>query len=211
MPVTPAQLLDFWFGDDVHDAAAMRARIDILFTVDLSFDAEVREFCGATAEQALDGMLDSWAADTRGALALVILLDQVPRNIYRGTARAFAGDAQARCVADAMLKREFDQKLALIERVFVYMPFEHAEDLARQDRCVAGYEALYAGASPDFRELMSEIVQAGKAYREVIRRFGRFPHRNMVLSRTSTPAERAWLADNRGGWGQGVAHWENPP
>ena len=209
MPVTPAQLLDFWFRDDVHDATAMRARIDTLFTVDVRFDTEVREFCGALAEQALDGALDSWSTDARGALALLILLDQVPRNIYRGTARAFTGDAQARCVADGVLRRGLDTGLALIERVFIYMPFAHAEDLGLQERCVAGYEALYAVASPDFRGLLSDIVQAGKDHRELIRHFGRFPHRNALLGRVSTPAEHVWLADNRGGWGQGAADLEN--
>ena len=204
----PEQIINFWFRDDVNDAAAMRARFDTLFSVDETFDTEVRERCGAQAEQALDGALDHWVDRARGALALLILLDQVSRNIYRGTARAFAGDTQARAIAELALKRSFDKELALIQRVFLYMPFEHAEDLTLQDRCVAGYEALYAAASPDFRGLMSEAVQAGKDHREIIRRFGRFPHRNALLGRISTPEERAWLEVNRDGWGQSAADLE---
>ena len=183
----------------------MRARFDILFSVDETFDTEVRDRCGALAEQAFDGALDHWVDGARGALALLILLDQVSRNIHRGTARAFAADTQARAIAELAFKRSFDKELALIQRVFLYMPFEHAEDLALQDRCVAGYEALYAAASPDFRDLMSEVVQAGEEHREIIRRFGRFPHRNALLGRISTPEERVWLEVNRGGWGQGAA------
>ena len=203
--MTPDQITDFWFRDDVNDAAAMRARIDTLFSVDAGFDAEVRGRLGTAVERAFAGTLDHSAAEPRGALALVILLDQAPRNIYRGTACAFAGDVRARAITDAALTHGFEAKLALIECVFLYLPFEHAEDLTLQNRCVSGYETLHARASKDFLDLMAEVVQAGKDHREVIRRFGRFPHRNALLGRTSTPDERAWLEVNRGGWGQGTA------
>ena len=203
--MAPDQITDFWFRDDVNDAAAMHARIDTLFSVDAGFDAEVRARLCKAVERAFAGTLDHWAAEPHGALALVILLDQAPRNIYRGTACAFTGDVRARAITDAALAHGFEAKLALIECVFLYLPFEHAEDLTLQNRCVSGYEALHARASKDFLDLMAEVVQAGEDHREVIRRFGRFPHRNALLGRTSTPDERAWLEVNRGGWGQGAA------
>jgi uncharacterized protein (DUF924 family) len=95
-----------------------------------------------------------------------------------------------------------------MEQVFLYLPLEHAEDLALQERCVAGQEALRAAATPDFVSLMDEVVAAGHGHREVIARFGRFPHRNALLGRPSTPEEVAWLAENRHGWGQGAADLE---
>ena len=202
--MAPDQITDFWFRDDVNDASAMRARIDTLFSVDAGFDAEVRARLGKAVERAFAGTLDHWGTEPRGALALVILLDQAPRNIYRGTACAFTGDVRACAITDAALTHGFEAKLALIECVFLYLPFEHAEDLTLQNRCVKGYEALHARASKDFLDLMAEVVQAGKDHREVVRRFGRFPHRNALLGRTSTPDERAWLEVNRGGWGQGA-------
>lgn len=206
--LTSAAILAFWFRDDVHDPVAMRTRMDRLFNVDPAFDAEVRDACGPLADAALEGHLAHWSAEARGALALLVLLDQVPRNIFRGTARAFAGDARAQAVAEAALTAGLDRALAPIERVFLFMPFEHAENLALQDRCVAGYEQLRASAPPGFEALMDEVVAAGHAHREVVRRFGRFPHRNAALGRVSTPEESAWLAENRGGWGQGAGDLE---
>ncbi|MEQ8663062.1 MAG: DUF924 family protein, partial [Gammaproteobacteria bacterium] len=100
------------------------------------------------------------------------------------------------------------RQLAPLEQVFFYMPLEHAEDIALQERCVAGYTALRAAATPDFESLMDEVLAAGHAHHAVVARFGRFPHRNAVLGRSSTAAERAWLAENRHGWGQGAADLE---
>ena len=148
--MTPDQITDFWFRDDINDAAAMRARIDTLFSVDVGFDAEVCARLGKAVERAFAGTLDHWAAEPRGALALVILLDQAPRNIYRGTACAFAGDVRARAITEAALTYGFEAKLALIECVFLYLPFEHAEDLTLQNRCVSGYEAVVCAGSEGF-------------------------------------------------------------
>lgn len=202
--LTPAQIIEFWFAADVDDAAAMDLRMQVLFTVDPAFDVLVRDRCGTTVECALRGELDTWSDDAHGTLALLILLDQMPRNIFRGTARAFAGDAQARVHAAAAFARGFDRTLAIIERVFLHLPFEHAEDLALQERCVAGYEALHAEAPPSLRKLTAAALQAGRDHHALIARFGRFPHRNALLGRPSTPDELAWLAVNRSAWGQGV-------
>jgi uncharacterized protein (DUF924 family) len=199
---SPFDLLAFWFDGDVEDAIAMRARMAVLFKVDHGFDAKMRARFAETVEAALSGALDDWAVESRGALALVITLDQMPRNIYRGTARAFAGDARARALALAMFARGWDRELAIIERLFLYMPLEHAEDIALQHRCVAGYEALHADAPREFHPITSAAMQAGREHRAVIEQFGRFPHRNAALGRMSTAAELNWLASNRSGWGQ---------
>ncbi|MGR8920626.1 MAG: DUF924 family protein, partial [Gammaproteobacteria bacterium] len=172
---------DFWFGGPLDDYEFLRSRIDVWFNTDASFDAEVRTRFGATLAAASAGRLDAWRDTPRGLLMLVIVLDQMPRNIHRGRPEAFASDAHARRLADAAFNLGFDERLSLIERVFLYMPFEHAEDLAAQDFCVAGYERLHAMAPPELQPLTREWIKAGRDHRDVIRRFGRFPHRNPIL------------------------------
>ena len=202
------QVLQSWFAGDVYDAAVMQARVDKLFSVDPAFDEELRARFAPLVERALDGALDDWAGAARGALALIVLLDQLPRNLFRGSARAFAGDERAQRIALQAFAVGHERLLAPMEQVFLYLPLEHAEDLALQERCVAGQQALRAAATPDFVSLMDEVVAAGHGHREVIARFGRFPHRNALLGRPSTAAELAWLAENRHGWGQGAADLE---
>ncbi len=202
----PQAVRDFWFGDgSLDDPAYLAARIDVWFRTDFDFDAALRARFAALVEHARRGGCHHWCEDPHAAVALVVVLDQLPRNIYRGQATAFASDAAARDVAGRVLGAAAAvSSLSLIERVFLYMPFEHAEDLALQDFCVAGYRELHAVAPPAFKALMYSCVEAGEAHREVIRRFGRFPHRNPLLGRESTPEELAW-AEGHHGWGQGAA------
>lgn len=202
--LTAAQVLDFWLDADPQDAVAMQTRMQILFRVDPAFDAAVRRRCGGLVKRALNGELEQWASDARGTLALIVLLDQMPRNIFRGTARAFAGDAQALSHALAGFERGFDRELTVIERVFLHMPLEHAEDVELQQRCVASYEVLHAQAPAAFKEITAAALQAGIDHHALVARFGRFPHRNAVLGRPSTAAEAEWLRNNRTAWGQGV-------
>ena len=178
-------VLDFWFGrpgDPEHGSS--RAP---WFESDASFDRAVGAHCRALHEQAAAGELDAWAATPRGALALVILLDQVPRNLYRGTPRAFATDAQALGHARAALAAGFDQAMTPLERWFLYLPFEHSEALADQRRAVALFEAL-----PDHPE-RDEALAFVRRHCEIIERFGRFPHRNAALGRPTTAQEQAFL------------------
>jgi uncharacterized protein (DUF924 family) len=133
-------------------------------------------------EAASVGQLDHWGATAEGALALVIVLDQFPRNMFRGSARIFAADARARAAANVALKRGYDQDLPEADRGFLFLPFMHSEDLADQIRCVA----LYRAAS-------HENLKYAEEHRDIIRRFGRFPHRNAVLGRETTPEEQAFL------------------
>ena len=148
-----------------------------------AFDVAVRDRLGPLCARAMAGELAGWAADIRGLLALVILLDQVPRNIFRGTPQAFAGDPEALALARLAVDRGLDQDMAVDERLFLYLPFEHAEDLADQARSVALFRALGDAGYLDY----------ALRHQAVIERFGRFPHRNAILGRPSTAAEVAFL------------------
>jgi uncharacterized protein (DUF924 family) len=144
----------------------------------------------ADYEAAAAGALRVWEASPEGALGLVLLLDQVPRNIFRGTPRAYATDPAARATADRALERRFDQLVPPAWRLFFYMPFHHSEDIADQRRSVALFDAL--PRNPDRR---GSLRRYGRPYIEVIERFGRFPHRNAILGRPSTPEEIAFMTE----------------
>jgi uncharacterized protein (DUF924 family) len=192
----PEKLLEFWFADAAFSPGRASARSDMWFGSSPVLDRECRTRYGALLEAAGRGELDAWQAKARPALALVVLLDQIPRNIFRGTARMFAFDGHALARAVAACDAGFVAELHPIEAAFLYLPFEHAENLAMQDRGVAGLEALAARAEPGFREIVAGFLDYARRHREVIRRFGRFPHRNAVLGRAATPDEQAYL---RGG------------
>lgn len=182
-------VLEFWFEGDPSVWREQR-----WFRRDEAFDAAIRERFLLAVEAARDGALDPWAATAKGALALVIVLDQFPRNMFRGSHLAFAGDAHARRIARAAIAANAEAALNPVERVFLYLPFEHSEDLADQDRAVQLFESL-AG----FPEVASTIEYAHR-HRDVIARFGRFPHRNVALGRANTAAETAYLAEPGAGF-----------
>jgi uncharacterized protein (DUF924 family) len=171
--VTPADILAFW-------RAAGR---DKWFEKDDAFDGEIRARFLATYEMAAAGRLVAWEDDPEGALALTIVLDQFPRNMFRGNARTYAADPLARAVVDRAIARAFDQRFPPAERRFLYLPFEHSENLADQERGVA----LCRAAGDE------EGVKYAQIHADIIRRFGRFPHRNRVLGRATTPDEQAFL------------------
>lgn len=197
--------MGFWFAGPADEADHINRRIETWFNVDAEFDAAIREKFKRVVENAADGRYDHWSATARGALAIVIVLDQFPRNIYRKTPRAFATDERALDVCRDGIARGIDLELTLFERTFFYMPFEHAEDIDAQDLCVDYYERLLETATAEFRDIARRSLAAGKAHREVIRRFGRFPHRNSILGREPTTEEAEWYAVNAAGWGQGDA------
>jgi uncharacterized protein (DUF924 family) len=171
---SPATVLAFWRA----------AGPDKWFTKDGAFDAAIRAKFLATYEAAAAGAL-AWDDDPEGALALVIVLDQFPRNMFRHSARAFAADPLARTVASRAIARGFHHKIPLAERSFFYLPFEHSEEPADQERCVALNRAAGDADALKWAELHADII----------RRFGRFPHRNVVLGRMTTPEEQAFLDD----------------
>jgi len=181
-------LIDFWFG--LPGDPAREHHREIWFRSTEEFDAALhREFL-ADYDAAAAGALRSWEATPEGALALVLLLDQVPRNIFRATPNAYVTDAEACAAADRALERGFDQLVPPAWRLFFYMPFHHSEDLADQRRSVALFDAL-----PRNRDHGGALRRYGCPYIEVIERFGRFPHRNEILGRQSTAAEVTFMAE----------------
>jgi uncharacterized protein (DUF924 family) len=153
------------------------------FGKDAAFDREIAACFLATHEAGAAGRLSDWEATPAGALALLILLDQFPRNMFRGSARAFATDPLARAVAERAIAQGFDAHAASAERMFFYLPFEHSENLADQERSLALSRRAGGGKADRYAEIHADII----------RRFGRFPHRNAVLGRATTPEEQAFL------------------
>ncbi|MCA3218665.1 MAG: DUF924 domain-containing protein [Burkholderiales bacterium] len=184
MHASPREVLDFWFG---APGSAERGNTRALwFTKSDATDTLIRTRFGNTVDAALRGELDHWSQDLQGALALIVLLDQFTRNIHRDTPRAFAGDAAALALAQRLTDTGLDRQLSLRERWFVYMPFEHAEDLPMQERSVALLRQLAD-------EGLAEPLDWAIKHRDVVARFGRFPHRNAVLGRPTTPEEEGFL------------------
>ncbi len=182
------QILHEWFGDLDERGRATSDKEARWWRKDPDFDAYLRRTYEDDVQRALAGELDGWAATPRGTLALVILLDQIPRNIYRGTGAMYRGDPRALEVVDAALARGDDAVLVGHERQFLYMPLMHAEDLAAQERCVALFERLRDEAGIDAKDFAVR-------HRDIVARFGRFPHRNDLLGRETTPEEAAFLEE----------------
>jgi uncharacterized protein (DUF924 family) len=191
--ITATTVLDFWFGNAGNDAATAEAQQKLWWSKNETVDADIRNRFGALVEAAACGRHDDWAADPRGRLALILLFDQFPRNMYRDTPRAFAYDSFARELALAGIAANADRGLKAIERVFFYLPLEHAESPELQERCVALFTALAAGAPEADRKTFTGYVEYAVRHRDVIHRFGRFPHRNRILGRSSTPEETDFL------------------
>jgi len=188
------ELLGFWFGADLDSPEAIAERVRVWFEGGEAVDRELRARFAELPERAAASALEAWLAAPRSALARVIALDQLPRNLFRGTARAFAYDGLAVEAAEAALAAGFDGKLHPLEAGFLYLPFEHTERLELQQRCVALFEALVARAPEPLAGTLEEWAQFAREHRDAILRFGRFPHRNAVLGRLPTAAERAHLA-----------------
>ena len=187
-------LLHWWFGEGVTASEIAAERNRLWFGYRAEQDEAARTRFGDQVEQALAGGLADWAEAPRGWLALVLLLDQLPRMIHRGTPRAFAGDERAQQLVRDGMAHGGDVLLAPIERVFIYLVLEHAEVLAVQDLSVSQFSFLRDIALPAERAVFDDFLDYAVQHREVIARFGRFPHRNAVLGRISSDAERTFLA-----------------
>jgi len=192
-PAVVDDILAFWFG--APDKAGYGKARPAWFRRDEAFDAQIRERFLPEVEAAIAGQRDDWAKTANGSLALLIVLDQFPRNLFRNTARAFAGDASARALAKHVVEQGWDSALLPVQRVFVYMPFEHSESLAEQERSITLFTAL----GQEYPETASYLDYAHR-HHEVIVRFGRFPHRNAALGRASTAAEADYLAQPGSGF-----------
>ncbi len=194
------ELLEFWFGGDPPPAPD-GARHRLWFQTTREQDDLMRRRYADQVEAALRGDFDGRAATPRGALSLLLLLDQLPRNIWRGSARAFSGDERALAHAVAAVDSGFDRQLPTVMRAFVYLPFEHAESLPAQDRAVSLFETLVEDAAAE-RELAAGFLDHARQHREIVARFGRFPHRNDLLGRPFTAEEQAYLDGGARRFGQ---------
>lgn len=177
------EVLAFWFKDPAR-----------WFAKNPVFDDQIRERFGALRDQAAAGGLASWRTSARGELALIVLLDQFSRNLFRGSPRAFEADATALGIARGMRASGRDQQLSLLQRVVMLLPFQHAEDRATQAESVAAYQAILDVAPEGERAMFENNLSYAKQHQEIIERFGRFPHRNATLGRESTAEERTFLA-----------------
>jgi uncharacterized protein (DUF924 family) len=191
---TPDTIREYWFGAALEDAAVTaRERARLWWSKSPELDNEIRrrfENCGIKAGA---GELEDWASNPQDRLALILLTDQFPRTIYRDSARAFAFDAKALSLARDGIDAGFDVSLRPLERVFFYLPLEHSESLADQQRSVSLFQKLVDEVSQDHKPPFAEYLDFAVRHRDIIGRFGRFPHRNEALGRISTPEELAFL------------------
>ncbi len=188
------RVLSFWFQEQELSAPQIDARMDTWFGENPTFDHEIERVFSGDIERASAGKLQHWAEQPRGRLALIILLDQFRRNIYRGTAKAFDMDKRALklCVEGAM--QNMDKKLTPIECVFFYMPLQHAESRRVQEKSIQIYQRLAKSVSATYRETFETILQFAELHRDIIAQYGRFPHRNQLLGRPNTKEEDEYLS-----------------
>ncbi len=184
MRTSPADILDFWFGRE--DEPGYGEFRDAWFQRNDEFDAEIRDRFGDVYEHAAAGDLNDWREEAEGCLALVIVLDQFPRNMFRGDARTHATDAQGLETAEYAVDRALDRELPALQRMFLYMPFMHSESVEDQRRSVELFGLLAEQGGPD-------VVEYAVGHKEIVDRFGRFPHRNVILGRETTPEEAEFL------------------
>jgi len=186
-------LLDWWFGQAESPDEISADKGKLWFGKRDSQDLEARERFGVFVDQALAGELTEWTQRPEGWLALVLLLDQLPRMIFRDTPKAFSGDLRAQKLVAQGIAADFDRQLKPIQRVFIYLVFEHCENLAVQNEAVSRFIDLVAEQPEGEREVFADNLDYAERHQKVIARFGRFPHRNAVLGRESTAEELVFL------------------
>jgi uncharacterized protein (DUF924 family) len=188
-------ILDFWFGADPDDAIVVKKQATLWWSKNRESDDEIRQRFEDAVRSAAAGELNEWLATARGRLALIILTDQFPRNMYRDTARAFSCDSKALAWCLEGLSGRVDRELRPIERVFFYLPLEHAESRERQPKSVQCFSELAASVPIDQKNIFEEYLGFAIRHHDIVERFGRFPHRNDLLGRRSTPEELAFLTE----------------
>lgn len=195
---TSQDVLNFWFNElgkshDYDPALAKR-----WFATDAALDQQIEERFVERVHAAGRGELDAWADEPASCLALLVLLDQFTRNIFRGDAAMYQYDAKALALAETALKRGYDFRVHPVQAVFLYLPLEHAEDLEQQELAVVLFRALVSRVAPEYRAKYEGFLDYAYAHHDVIARFGRFPHRNALLGREDSEAERAYLSTGAG-------------
>ncbi len=186
-------IIEFWFGRNKDDSAVAKERSPLWWSKNPDTDAEIRRRFEPLVNAAESGDLDDWRLSGDGRLALILLTDQFPRNIFRDSPAAFRFDALARTLCVEGLAARADEEVRPIERVFFYLPLEHSEDLHDQNRCVELFRELAHEVSPKLKATFENFVDFALRHQVIIERFGRFPHRNVILGRQSTPAEIEFL------------------
>jgi len=186
-------LLDWWFGSSDAPTQAARDKGKLWFGKKKSQDTDAQNRFGGLVEQALNGGLSEWTATPQGWLALVLLLDQLPRMIYRDTPKAYSGDKRAQEQVQHGLRLERDLALTPLQRTFIYLVLEHTETPAAQDEAIKRFTALLDLLPSTDREYFTQTLDYARKHQVVVKRFGRFPHRNAVLGRESTAEEVEFL------------------
>jgi len=194
------EILGFWFGDKKDDAEVGEHQASLWWGQSAETDALLKARFGQAAGAAAAGVFDHWTESPRSRLALILLLDQLPRVIHRGTPGAFAQDVQARSVAEEGLRTGADRLLRPIERVFFYLPYEHSEDSSDQQRSVVLYRSMAAEVPEGWKKAFDGYLEYAIRHQEIVDRFGRFPHRNVILGRESTPEEIEFLKEPGSGF-----------
>jgi uncharacterized protein (DUF924 family) len=199
-----APVLEYWFGREPLTAATLAARMGIWFggADPAERDREMAGRFGHLVRRALAGELAAWADGPRQRLALILLLDQFTRHVFRGRARAFEGDPAAVALALDGMQKGADAALGPAQRLFFYMPLQHCESADVQEESVAAYRRLAAEAPADLQPVLAGALDYAQRHRDIVARFGRFPHRNAALGRADTPEERAWLDSGGERFGQ---------
>jgi uncharacterized protein (DUF924 family) len=207
--MSPAAVLDYWFADVGENPSALPGRMRLWFGDEQDTTADIASRDAALAERfepymtaRAGGRLDTWGATARGRLALILLTDQFPRSIHRGQAAAFALDAEARSLCVTGLELGQDRDLGPFERVFFYLPLEHSESAEDQQRCVELFAGLERRVPAALSAAFAGFTRYAILHRDIVSRFGRFPHRNAILGRRSTAEEAAYLAGGAPGFGQ---------
>ena len=192
--IGPVEVLDFWFADSLTNPDNLAERRAVWFMGESNVDQLITKKFGTLPDAALAGELQHWTTDTRNALALVLVLDQFPRNIYRNTAQAYHYDSAGLDLAVKIIDESLNLDLHPIEQSFLFLPLQHSEAIDDQTRAVELYETLTAQSLDPYLESAKNSLDYAKRHCNIIRRFGRFPHRNAILGRDSTEAEIEFLA-----------------
>lgn len=188
-----SSILSYWFGEQIDDVMTAQSQAPLWWKKNAPVDAEIKSRFSDCVVHAGAGRLDEWAQEARGRLALILLCDQFTRHIYRNTPQAFSLDYRAQAWTREGLAQQADQALRPIERVFFYLPLEHSEAMADQDEVVRLFESLKASVDKGAQQVFDGFLNYAIRHRDIIARFGRFPHRNAALGRTSTEEEIAFL------------------
>lgn len=202
MPARIEAILSFWFDGSRSDPQQALEMVPRWFMSGPEFDAEIRDRFSDLYHAAVAGELAEWEQTARGSLALIILLDQFSRNLFRGTPQAFAEDAAAQRLCLDSIEQQLDELLSPVECGFLYMPLQHAENAYLQDVSVQQYERLLQHSEAPWQPLLQSMLDYAREHRDIVHRFGRFPHRNPILGRQPTPEELAFLAEGGPDYGQ---------